>query len=233
MARPGVSSGLRALYIAQPLFDKDSCQNRSMTQPATPTRSYRGVSQEERRADRRSRLIAAAVEVYGERGYRQASVKAVCEAAGLTERYFYESFANSEELLIASYNAVTYGLFNQIKKATQDSTASRSERARAMLDAYFTALKNEPRSAQLFLVEIRGVSPLVDEAFNQAVRSIAREVMEVLATSKSKSDELLAVGIVGGISQIALHWIQQGYALPIREVIDAAMRLGSALLSQR
>jgi AcrR family transcriptional regulator len=44
------------------------------------------VSQDERRAQRRSQLIAAAIQVYGEIGYRQATVKAVCEAAGLTER---------------------------------------------------------------------------------------------------------------------------------------------------
>lgn len=203
-----------------------------MSQKSTPARSYRGLSQEERREDRRSRLIAAAVEVYGERGYRQASVKAVCEAAGLTERYFYESFSNSEDLLVASYNAVTYGLFNEITSAAKDMDGTRTDRARAMLHAYFSALRNEPRSAQLFLVEIRGVSQVVDEAFNAALRSIAREVTRILASPSSPSNELLALGVVGGISQIAFHWIQQGYVPPIDEVIDAAMQLGSGLLTR-
>ena len=80
-------------------------------------RSYRGQSQEQRRAERRSRLVAGAIAVYGERGYHQATVKAVCEAAGLTERYFYESFANSEALLIDSYNTVTYGVLGEIVRA--------------------------------------------------------------------------------------------------------------------
>lgn len=58
-----------------------------MSRETSPARTYRGVSQDERRAQRRSQLIGAAIQVYGERGYRQATVKAVCEAAGLTERY--------------------------------------------------------------------------------------------------------------------------------------------------
>jgi AcrR family transcriptional regulator len=85
-----------------------------MTPEPTSSRAYRGVSTEQRRAERRAKLIDAAIAVYGERGYRQATVKAVCEAAGLTERYFYESFENSEALLVASFNAVTYAVFDEI-----------------------------------------------------------------------------------------------------------------------
>lgn len=55
-----------------------------MTAELSNNRSYRGQSQEQRRAERRQRLIAAAIDVYGERGYHNATVKAVCEAAGLT-----------------------------------------------------------------------------------------------------------------------------------------------------
>src|SRR5882757_8998724 len=82
-----------------------------------PDRRYRGSSAEERRAQRREQFLRAAVRVYGEEGYRRATVRAVCEAAGLTERYFYESFANSEALLVASFEAVNRVLFSEIKKA--------------------------------------------------------------------------------------------------------------------
>ena len=95
------------------------------------SRPYRGVSPEERRTQRRSRLVEAAVAVYGERGYRNATVKAVCEQAGLTERYFYESFANSEELLIACFNAVTFSMFGEVMRAAEDAGRSRKARARA------------------------------------------------------------------------------------------------------
>lgn len=192
----------------------------------TPTaRPYRGVSQDERRAQRRSQLIAAAIQVYGERGYRQATVKAVCEAAGLTERYFYESFANSEDLLIASYNAVTYSVFGEIRRAAATAGPGSVEQARAMLRAYFAALQSDPRSARVFLVEIRGVSRAVDRAFDASLRAIGDEVARIAAPGGADPDPLLQAGVVGGVIHIALRWIDDGYTPGIDSVTDSAMRL--------
>jgi AcrR family transcriptional regulator len=203
-----------------------------MTQKTISSRSYRGQTHEERLDERRRRLIAAAIAVYGERGYRQASVKAVCEAAGLTERYFYESFSNSEALLIASYEAVTAGVFKEITDAAKAAGRSRRLKARAMLHAYFSALKREPRSARVFLVEIRSVSLAVDEAFDATLSGIAREVARIVGPRNSPPDELLGFGVVGGIIHIALRWIKQGYEPAIDHVVEAAMQLGKALFAQ-
>jgi AcrR family transcriptional regulator len=194
-----------------------------------PARPYRGIPQDERRAQRRSQLIGAAVAVYGERGYRHSTVKAVCEAAGLTERYFYESFANSEELLIASFNAVTYSVLEEIKQAGRTGGRSRVARARAMLHTYFAALQREPRSARVFLVEIRGVSRAVDKAFDAALRAIGEQVGRYVMPPEVPSDPLLEAGIVGGVIHIALRWIEDGYSPDIEVVTDSALRLGMVL----
>jgi AcrR family transcriptional regulator len=200
-----------------------------MTQVSTPARAYRGVSPDERRAQRRSKLIQAAIAVYGERGYRQATVKAVCEAAGLTERYFYESFENSEDLLVTSFNAVTYAVFGELVAAARAAGRSRRARARAMLEAYFGALQRDPLSARLFLVEIRGVSRAVDKAFDAALRAIGAEVARQVAAPGALEDELLHAGIVGGVMHIALRWIDQGYQPPLASVTDTALRMALVL----
>lgn len=199
-----------------------------MTAEQSTTRSYRGQSQEQRRSERRSRLIAGAIAVYGERGYQQATVKAVCEAAGLTERYFYESFANSEALLIDSYNAVTYSVLGEILRAGETAGRSPALRSRAMLLAYFAALQREPQSARVFLVEIRGVSRAVDLAFEASLRTIGREVARLLAPD-ALEDELLQAGVIGGVIHIAMRWIEGGYQPPIDTAVDTALRLGTVL----
>ena len=200
-----------------------------MTSESTAPRAYRGVSPELRRAKRREALIAAAIAVYGERGYRNATVKAVCEAAGLTERYFYESFENSEQLLVASFNAVTYAVFDEITGAARAAGRGRVVRARAMLDAYFGALQRQPASARVYLVEIRGVSREVDKAFDAALRAIGAEVARQIAPAAAAPDELLQAGIVGGVMHIALRWIDNGYQPPLNVVTDTALRLGMVL----
>jgi AcrR family transcriptional regulator len=200
-----------------------------MSPDTIPSRPYRGLGPDERRAQRRARLIEAAVAVYGERGYRNATVKAVCESAGLTERYFYESFANSDELLIAGFNAVTFGVFGEVMAAAEDAGRSRKARSRAMLQSYFAALQREPRSARVFLVEIRGVSREVDKAFDAALREIGRQVAQVVAPPEAQDDELLQAGVIGGIIHIALRWIEQGYEPSLDVVTDTALRLGMVL----
>ncbi|MFY0579783.1 TetR/AcrR family transcriptional regulator [Cystobacter fuscus] len=134
-------------------------------------RLYRGSSAEERKAQRREQFIEAAIRVYGAQGYRHATVKAVCEAAGLTERYFYESFSNSEELLVASFQAVKDFLFGELEKAGAGSPGDALERTRTMLQAYYELLQGHPQSARVFLVEISGVSPAVDRALVAALEA--------------------------------------------------------------
>jgi AcrR family transcriptional regulator len=192
------------------------------------SRRYRGSSVEERRAQRREQLLRAALQVYGEQGYRNATVKTVCEAAGLTERYFYESFSNSEELLVASFRAVTHFLLGELEKAGAEAPGGSAERARAMLTAYYAALQYHPQSARVFLVEISGVSPAVDEALEASLRGfgdLLARTLDPRGRSSAADEPLLRAGVVGGIIHIALSWIASGYSQPVHEVVDAALRL--------
>jgi len=194
-----------------------------------PPRRYRGAAADDRRAQRRCKLITAAIQVYGERGYQRSTIKAVCEAAGLTERYFYESFDNSEALLAASYNTVTQALFDEIGRSLQAAGRGRTARARAMLLAYFGALQRDPRSARVFLVEIRGVGRAVDEAFEASLREFGRGAAQVLVPAGRRADELLQSGVVGGILHIALRWISDGYQPALDQVAETALRLAQVL----
>jgi AcrR family transcriptional regulator len=191
-----------------------------MTNPAKVSRLYGGVHADERRAERRLRLIEAAVQVYGRVGYRNATVKAVCEAAKLTERYFYESFANSEALLIAAYIHVTDELHRQMAAAGVQFTGDAAGRTRAILAVYFTRLREHPRPARVFLLEMGGISTEVD-----AVRMNALKAMSALLAPPVKGateTSMLSVGMVGAVINIALRWVSQGYPQPIDEVVTTA-----------
>jgi hypothetical protein len=94
-----------------------------------------------------------------------------------------------------------------------------------MLHTYFAALQREPRSARVFLVEIRGVSRAVDKAFDTALRAIGEEVARIAGPEAGVTDPLLQAGVVGGVIHIALRWIEDGYTPDIDSVTDSAMRL--------
>ena len=71
-----------------------------------PDRPYAGRSKVERAAERRGRLVAATVTLLGTHGEARTTMTAICAQAGLTERYFYESFRARDDALVAALDAV-------------------------------------------------------------------------------------------------------------------------------
>lgn len=67
---------------------------------------WTGVPLEDRQARRRDDLVAAGVRLLGATDGPAVTVRAVCRQAGLTERYFYESFADRDDFVRAVYDDV-------------------------------------------------------------------------------------------------------------------------------
>lgn len=221
------------LIMCARTFDNYDCHRaRSCASPCAimsqiAERTWRGRGANERKAERRVQLLVAAIQVYSERGFRNSSVKAVCEAAGLTERYFYESFANSEDLLIAAASASLEHLIAMLKAKCAGVDAK--DRLRTIMAGYFGALREQPAHARAFLVEIRGISPAVDAYLESAVETFGALIVDAPLDSLARVERLVAIGMVGAIAHIALDWIISDFSAPISDVVDAACRLAMVL----
>ena len=119
-----------------------------------------GRSLEPRRADRRGRLIAAGLQEIGTAGYpAPPPSRTFCARAGLTERYFYEQFADREALLIGVFDHVIEIVSRATFAAAQAAPPTESApRVRAGIQAFLTALSEDPRRARVQLVEVVGQS---------------------------------------------------------------------------
>ncbi len=196
----------------------------------TTKRRYGGQTDGERQQDRRDRLIAAAIMLYGRQGYRSTGVRAVCQEAGLTERYFYESFVNSEALLAAAYEQVVSTLIEQIRNAGSLSGLPVADRARLRLSAYYAAIRAHPDAARVFLVEVTGVNPTIDLAFEQALYRLSELILDTYDPERvgpAALEPLLRRGIAGGLLHIALAWIKGCYDRSLDDVVASAMPLCS------
>jgi AcrR family transcriptional regulator len=191
-------------------------------------RVYAGQSAEARALARRDRLVEAAIKVYGAQGYRNATVKAVCEAAGLTERYFYESFANSETLLIAAFDTVAHQVLRCLDQLRAQHDGKPAERGRAVLRAYYQILKDDPDGARLFVLEIARVGPAVDDVLASWMVDFGALLSRTLAPQRSAGaarGALLRAGAAGAVVQIARGWIRGGYAQGVFTVAEDALRI--------
>lgn len=197
-----------------------------MSAPET-TRRWNGQTREERIADRRLRFIEAATSIYGRQGFHGTGVRTICQAAGLTERYFYESFENSEALLLAVFEHVTQSMVDRVRSA-DDPTKAPEDRAGRMLTAYYSGLKAYPEGARVFLVEIVGISSAIDAAFERSLRVLLNPLLE-LFDSEGQGPltrlPLLRRGVAGGLLHIAIEWGQNNYRQPVEEVVSSALPL--------
>jgi AcrR family transcriptional regulator len=87
--------------------------------------------------DARGRLMQAALELYGERGFDQTTVAEIAQRAGLTERTFFRHFADKREVLFSGEvdDLVLTTLVDAPRSATpMDAVASAVEAAGGLLE---------------------------------------------------------------------------------------------------
>ncbi|MGF6884410.1 AcrR family transcriptional regulator [Nocardia sp. GAS34] len=113
-------------------------------------RIWGGTTLTERRESRRTALLEAALDLIGEGGAGAVTMRAVCRRAGLTDRYFYESFATRDDLLDVLYREVATEFLGPM---TAFAGADTPVRIRALAEALVDAVLEDPRKSRLFFVE--------------------------------------------------------------------------------
>src|SRR6202790_295928 len=114
---------------------------------------FRGVSADDRRLDRRNRLVRAAFEIAGSEGAGALGVGRVCVAAGLTKRYFYESFASLAELQSAVVDHAIEVMSERVDPFRPTGPSGPPQR---WLAAFVGALVDDQCLARVLLAETHG-----------------------------------------------------------------------------
>jgi AcrR family transcriptional regulator len=182
--------------------------------PEPPRRPYGGVSAENRRAERRRRLLDAGLDLFGTKGIAETTIADVCAQARLTKRYFYESFATIDELAGAVFGEVTAGLVEQVAAAI---AAGGGVDPRPALTVYLGAVLGDPRLARLLGAESR--TPALAE--RQA--AFGNHAVNLWFTSAPGADDpaqrLRAHAFAGALNEVALAWTEGELDLSIDQVI--------------
>jgi AcrR family transcriptional regulator len=193
-----------------------------------PTRSYRGVSASERVAERRGRLLAAGLELFGTRGYQGAGVKDLCREAGLTDRYFYESFRDSEALLVAVYDQVTDELFSTVGEAVAAAGPQAEPQLRAAISAFVGSLADDPRLRRVVFVEAAAVGGEAERHMRATLRRFATLVAATALPhldGDAEQAHVVALSLVGTLERVVVEWHDGELGMPIERVVDRCVAL--------
>lgn len=201
-------------------------------------RTWRGQTIEQRQAERREKLIEAGLELFGTRGYANTPVKAICEEAGLTERYFYEAFEDREALLDEIFTISLAACRKATLDAIRDSEDDLEISMRAGLTAFAHELTRDPRRARIQEIEVVGASPALEAKRRESIHAFAKIVADRTRELGGRERngplrlDVIALGLVGSVNEQLIDYVIGSLDISLDDLIENQMAAFSAVASQ-
>ncbi|MER6761549.1 MULTISPECIES: TetR/AcrR family transcriptional regulator [Amycolatopsis] len=195
-------------------------------------RPYRGVSADERRRQRRSQLLEAGLDVVGEVGVADTTVDLVCKRAGLSKRYFYESFADREALLTAVLTGVFDAVRSSLETALTDAPSAAEERMTLLVTATVEAIATDPRVSRLW-VEANH-HPALEQHRSEAYAEFADLLVSILLPGREDDPAAQSafVLVVAGTTEVLRRWLADGSPGSPAGIVDVLRRVGLAVTGE-
>jgi AcrR family transcriptional regulator len=176
------------------------------------TRVYGGVSADERVEVRRQRLMDAALELIGTEGWSGTSVRAICREAGLTPRFFYESFDDLDALAVAVFDDISVRATAAILEAVRDAPDEPAAQANAAIATFVDQVTQDPRRARVVFAEALGNEALARRRL-QAMRAMAKLIADhgrLAYSAAPEADTLVEITaslLAGGLAELLIAWL--------------------------
>jgi AcrR family transcriptional regulator len=189
------------------------------------TRTWAGTTLAARRESRRDQLLDVAFDLLGTQGGAAVTVRSVCRLARLTDRYFYESFADRDELLIAVYDRVADEARDVLVAATAPRAAEPTQVARAAVEAFVALLADDPRKGRALLI-----APLTEPCLGtrgaETTPVFAKLIRAQLGPKASTIEaRLTATALIGALANLFSRWLDGSLRVSRRRLTDYCVRM--------
>ncbi|MFW6067138.1 MAG: TetR/AcrR family transcriptional regulator [Myxococcota bacterium] len=202
---------------------------------ATGETLHRGKTAAERRAERRERLLATGLELFGTLGYGETTIEGICAHAHVTARHFYEEFDSREALLMAVYDRVVAQGMGAVTVALEQAPADDPlARARAAVRAFVDSMLDDPRRARVQCVQVVGVSAEMERHRRRVLRMFAglleREARELARRGliAERPFHIGAMAFVAGINELVIEALEAPRRFPKDAIVEESVVLLAA-----
>ena len=182
---------------------------------------WSGVPIEDRQALRRHELVAAGVTLLGGEGGPALTVRAACRQAGLTERYFYESFSDRDEFVRAVYDDVCTRAMATLMSASTPREA---------VERFVALMVDDPVRGRVLLLAPE-VEPVLTRSGADWMPSFIDLLQRKLTTiSDPALQNMVATGLIGALTALFTAYLDGRLTATREEFIDycVAMLLSRA-----
>ena len=195
--------------------------------------TYRGRSRQERAGDRRDRIVAAALQLFGTRDYEAVTVADVCADAKVSKRYFYEHFTDREALLLAVYREQHDWLLAGVGRAAPQRPASLEDVLRPMMRTLVRMLREHPERARVIYAD----APRMESRRRGVLREDAEFLGRLIARRIGLSMDPLRyertlLALSAAISEIVMDWRARDMADDPDLLVEHLTWLATSMLAE-
>ncbi len=177
---------------------------------------WSGVPLPDRQALRRDELIAAGVTLLGSAGGPALTVRAVCRDAGLTERYFYESFHDRDEFVRAVYDDVCARAMTALMSAATPREA---------VEQFVTLMVDDPVRGRVLLLAPQVEAVLIHSGAEWMPSFIELLQSKLTAISDPVHQKMTATGLIGALTALFTAYLDGSLTASREQFIDYCVEL--------
>jgi AcrR family transcriptional regulator len=177
---------------------------------------WSGVPLQDRQALRRDELIAAGVARLGSALGPDLTVRAVCRSAGLTERYFYESFTDRDEFVRAVYDDVC---------ARAMATLTTAKTPRDAVEQFVALMVDDPARGRVLLLA-PAKEPVLTRSGAEWMPSFIELVQHKLTRIGDPAQAaMVATGLIGALTALFTAYLDGRLAATREQFIDYCVEM--------
>lgn len=177
---------------------------------------WSGVPLQDRQALRRDELIAAGIAHLGGAQGPALTVRGVCRSAGLTERYFYESFTDRDEFVRAVYDDVC---------ARAMATLTTANTTRAAVEQFVALMVDDPARGRVLLLAPEK-EPVLTRSGAEWMPSFIELVQRKLTRIGDPAQAaMVATGLIGALTALFTAYLNGRLTATREQFIDYCIEM--------
>jgi AcrR family transcriptional regulator len=185
-------------------------------------RVIRGLTAEQRKAERREQLLDAALDLIAQHGYLGTSIEQICSTAYVGTKSFYEVFENREDCYVALLQRTSERLMADMMAVAARAEGNERQAVPGIVAAFAHALLDDPRVAKVTFGQAGGISKTVERQRRTNRRWAAgflEQIWDRYDAVPDPAEELdrddadqrarhaIAIGLVGGLFDLIADWL--------------------------
>ena len=166
--------------------------------------------------NRKDRIMEAALRIFAEKGFQNATITEISKEAGVSEATVYEYFGTKEDLLFAIPEKITNETLEESSRVIPYIKGV-EEKIRAILLFYVQLYQSNPNYSALVLLQLMSNKRFRETPAHAAIRKSSHALLDCIKAGiedgtfkKDSNPYLIRSMLMGTIEHLFIHWHMQG-----------------------